>query len=814
MAHSSVQYVCYGFVSGFTKCTFKGEHKDIKRYKFDLPKKGLPKVLSSYSFRADYPKTKFEPLKTKRDDDSSQDGESSEAEEKPKKKKGKKEATKAAAAPVASSSVAGQELAGMKIAVQGTKADLGFTAKQLKEMVEDHGGTLVTKVAKDTDALVASVKETEKKKAVVKVAAAREHQVGIVTIDWLLKVCNELTDDDAKDTEMSAAAAKKKKTATKKAAPEGEKVYTLEEGAKELHPDKMVLGGGGEGGEGRGIKRTESESVSRFREQPVPGSGTTRKFESLLSYSILTFLSNPNRIEIDILKLPDMYSGSGGEILVTHDKEYGYTPYNAVLNLVDVAEGTNKFYKMAIIKKSAKRFVFAFSWGRIGSDKGGEKEHDYGSQENAIAAFVEKYEKFCLFRWDKRYRFKKQPGGYQWAQLDDGLEALKNAKPTKMAKKSATTNVAVAAVSGGSAKLDQRVRDFLGLIFDQEMMTSTLLKFNIDLKKMPLGKITNAQVLSGYHVLSDISDYLADCSTNGQPPSSGKLADYANQFYTLIPHDFGDSKPPLIDTLEAVKLKLELVEALVEIGDAVEIMQEETVDPLISQYAGLRSTLEPLDRSSERFKMLVKYMEEGHDTEWFGQFGVKVKDIFEIRRADEDLSHIAPYKDIGNRQLLWHGSRLSNWAGILSKGLRIAPPEAPKTGYRLGKGIYLADTISKSGSYCFTDAQNPIGVMMLAESALGRQWTTKKDKFMEKPQKNTDSTWAYGMKQPDPKHTVEIESMYDGLGPVAVPCGPPIKSKHTESNFSHDELVVYDVRQVSMRYIFTVEFQHGKRSRW
>ena len=33
------------------------------------------------------------------------------------------------------------------------------------------------------------------------------------------------------------------------------------------------------------------------------------------------------------------------------------------------------------------------------------------------------------------------------------------------------------------------------------------------------------------------------------------------------------------------------------------------------------------------------------------------------------------------RMLLWHGSRLTNWAGILGQGLRIAPPEAPVTGY-------------------------------------------------------------------------------------------------------------------------------------
>ncbi len=68
-----------------------------------------------------------------------------------------------------------------------------------------------------------------------------------------------------------------------------------------------------------------------------------------------------------------------------------------------------------------------------------------------------------------------------------------------------------------------------------------------------------------------------------------------------------------------------------------------------------------------------------------------------------------PYKpEVGNRQLLWHGSRLTNWVGIFSQGLRIAPPEAPCTGYmsvvcyvvvfrlthcRFGKGVYFADMV-------------------------------------------------------------------------------------------------------------------------
>jgi hypothetical protein len=48
--------------------------------------------------------------------------------------------------------------------------------------------------------------------------------------------------------------------------------------------------------------------------------------------------------------------------------------------------------------------------------------------------------------------------------------------------------------------------------------------------------------------------------------------------------------------------------------------------------------------------------------------------------------------DLHNQQLLWHGSRTTNFTGILSQGLRIAPPEAPSTGYMFGKGVYTAGT--------------------------------------------------------------------------------------------------------------------------
>jgi poly [ADP-ribose] polymerase len=67
---------------------------------------------------------------------------------------------------------------------------------------------------------------------------------------------------------------------------------------------------------------------------------------------------------------------------------------------------------------------------------------------------------------------------------------------------------------------------------------------------------------------------------------------------------------------------------------------------------------------------------------------VSISDVFEVNRPAEHSSYNTK---LGNNMLLWHGSRVSNFVGILSQGMRIAPPEAPASGYLFGKGIYLAD---------------------------------------------------------------------------------------------------------------------------
>jgi len=215
-------------------------------------------------------------------------------------------------------------------------------------------------------------------------------------------------------------------------------------------------------------------------------------------------------------------------------------------------------------------------------------------------------------------------------------------------------------------------------------------------------------------------------------------------------------------------------------------------------YEKLKTQLTPLDKNSELYKQLSTYATRGHDMNYFSNFKVEVQDIFEVVR-EEETERWKKWMNSQNRYLLWHGSRLTNFVGILSQGLRIAPPEAPKTGYRFGKGVYFADIISKSASYCFANPQKPVGLMLLNEVALGNINKLTRDEYMEQPPKNFESTQALGRTVPDPKGDIRTA---DGM---LIPSGAPVPF-NINSSCTHNEYIVYNVEQIHTRYLLKIKF--------
>lgn len=159
----------------------------------------------------------------------------------------------------------------------------------------------------------------------------------------------------------------------------------------------------------------------------------------------------------------------------------------------------------------------------------------------------------------------------------------------------------------------------------------------------------------------------------------------------------------VINTSEKVKEKYDLIQNLLDIQVTHEIMDKGAkakakeprlkVNPIDLHYKELNCQIQVIPTSSEEYKMIELYVANTS-----GHRNLKIVDCFTIERTGED-GRFNPL-NLGNRKLLWHGSRFSNFPGILSQGMRIAPPEAPRSGFLFGKGVYFADMIGKSFPYC------------------------------------------------------------------------------------------------------------------
>ena len=67
-----------------------------------------------------------------------------------------------------------------------------------------------------------------------------------------------------------------------------------------------------------------------------------------------------------------------------------------------------------------------------------------------------------------------------------------------------------------------------------------------------------------------------------------------------------------------------------------------------------------------------------------GRQSFETSAVFRVSRSGE-AERLANCGVPGNRRLLWHGTKTANMMGILQQGLKIAPPEASRSGWSLGK---------------------------------------------------------------------------------------------------------------------------------
>lgn len=202
-----------------------------------------------------------------------------------------------------------------------------------------------------------------------------------------------------------------------------------------------------------------------------------------------------------------------------------------------------------------------------------------------------------------------------------------------------------------------------------------------------------------------------------------------------------------------------------------------SVNLLDKRFADLgMDEMTPLKPASPEYKELSTYLVDSSGS----THGLKyrVQDIFRIERAGEHArfakSKYAKLKD-KNRKLLWHGSRTTNYGGILSQGLRIAPPEAPVNGYAFGKGVYLADVSSKSANYCNPGMSGNVGCLLLCEVELSNPLyeIPTGDSMAEQEAKKHNCISTRGVGQTVPQGWKDAECVHESLKGVLMVTSSP-----------------------------------------
>ncbi|CAN9094699.1 unnamed protein product [Alternaria alternata] len=656
---------------------------------------------------------------------------------------------------------AASPLDGCTVAASG-RFPSGVTQSALQARLTSLGAAFASSVSADTTHLIATEKDFESNSTKVKAAAA--HNVPVVTLHWL---------DECETTDSKV----------------DESQYLLSSAAVAPAPVPAQNGSKKRAASSASPPATAQAETKKpkIKEDAKVGDGQNAKSKQI-AISVDEFCPLANyQVYID---------NSDGTI------------YDASLNQTNSGANNNKFYIAQILTNGTKYQTWT-RWGRVG-DRGQMKMLGNGSFDDAMREFEKKFKDKSGLRWADRGD-EPRAGKYAYVERSYNPDSDDDDEDDANAGTASGDMDTKDSAPPAESTLSRPVQDLMKLIFNQDYFNATMSALNYDANKLPLGKLSKGTIARGFQALKDLS-VLID---NNDATSRDEVERLSNQYFSIIPHAFGRNRPPVIRDINLLKKEIELLESLSDMKETAAMLKDQLkdksdVNKLDKQFQGLgMNEMSPLDHKSREFVEIDEYLNNSkgktHNVSY------KVQEIFRIERQGEferfDKSKYS--KVASNRRLLWHGSRVTNYGGILGQGLRIAPPEAPATGYMFGKGIYLADMSSKSANYCASYNSGGTALLLLCEAELGNpmheltdaSYTAGEDAI----KKGMYST--FGMGQTGPSKWKDASCMNPALKGCMMPdvSTPPGPTNVPNAYLQYNEYITYDVAQVKLRYLLRVQ---------
>jgi len=452
-------------------------------------------------------------------------------------------------------------------------------------------------------------------------------------------------------------------------------------------------------------------------------------------------------------------------------KGFGKT-YSKVLSQSDITLNKNKFYILQLLENnSGSEYWVYMRWGRLGV-KGMDSLMAFG--RNIGAAIAE---------FDNKFKEKAVDGHYEELTIVFDDEKTPEQQEKEMIE------------SLKSTALKPRVGELIKDLFSLKTFNNEVKEVGYDPSKTPLGKQSASNLKMANMILKQV---LAQLSSKGADWRQ-KLEGFCNKFYSFIPHNVGfkNMSTMVLDTVEKVEEKLQLIELISNIKLAQGVIDQEreaSRNMLDHYYEDLHCQIVEVERDSDEFALVEKAL---ITTTKSNGPKIELVDLFSIEREGERDN----FNDLPNRTLLWHGTRLSNYATVLKQGLKVPPNDAPTAGYNFGKGIYFYDMAAKAANYCAPNSSSGTGLFLLCDVALGTS------KVLKAPNSNAStleegfqSVKGVGRQGPQESKAEECPEGYK------VYIGPAVEGEEKDSAFELNEYVVYDANQVQMKYLLKCRF--------
>lgn len=430
-------------------------------------------------------------------------------------------------------------------------------------------------------------------------------------------------------------------------------------------------------------------------------------------------------------------------------------PYSCVLNQADVLLNCNKSYVIQLVQRDREIYVLYSRFGRVGQI-GSMNTDIFVDFESAKKEFQNQFKDKTGITWDDRHQDQVIDGKYRYVMMkyEDNEEEENN-----------------------SVELEKGVLDLLDIIYDPTLYSSAN-RYNIDTEKLPLGSLSINQINKAFDIIGEISDLVE------APNNFTKIAELSSLFYTLIPSVQSKIKP--IQDRETINDKISLLELLQNMYCMSKNIGKGVADKYFNLDANINHVTDPTTLNIIN-EYLITNRGKTHSIK------LKLRSVYEVNKPREKQNFLK-WNGLHNKQLLWHGTRLANAVGIISRGLCLNPTGVYTTGKMFGNGLYFANSSTKSANYM--GITRGMGIMFLCEVALGNMYERSACEYITELPSGKHSTKGLGTQTPE-ESNIELEG-------TKVPIGKLVGS-NVSSSLNYDEFIVYDQTQVKLKYIVLVE---------